>query len=107
MRLLLDENLPMRLRKELPGQEVFTVNYMGWAGKKNGELLALMLQEGFDVLITFDKNLQFQQNFEKYPITVLVLTAEGNDYLTLKPLMPLVLEMLEGEVLAPGPFIIQ
>ncbi|MBC7774542.1 MAG: DUF5615 family PIN-like protein [Phycisphaerae bacterium] len=107
MRLLLDENLPMRLRKELPGHEAFTVNYMGWSGKKNGELLALMLQEGFEVLITFDKNLQFQQNFDKYPITVIVLSAEGNDYLTLKPFMPDVLEMLEGGNLAPGPHLIQ
>ena len=66
-----------------------------------------MLQEGFEVLITFDKNLQFQQNFDKYPITVLVLSAEGNDYLTLKPFMPVVLEMLEQGRIAPGPFVIQ
>ena len=107
MRLLLDENLPMRLRKELPAHDVFTVIYMGWAGKKNGELLSLMLQEGFDALITFDKNLQHQQNFEKYPITVFVLCAEGNDYFTLKPLMPLIGELLEEGKLPPGPIIVQ
>ena len=107
MRLLLDENLPKRLRNDLSDYDVFTVRYMGWAGKKNGELIALMMQEGFDVLLTFDKNLEHQQNFNKYPITVLVLLAESNDYLSLKPLMPLVIETLEKGALSAGAIAIQ
>ncbi len=107
MRLLLDENLPKRLRDDLSDYDVFTVRYMGWAGKKNGELMALMIQEGFEVLLTFDKNLEHQQNFNKYPITVLVLSAEANDYLSLKPLMPLVIQILEKGDLSAGAIAIQ
>ena len=68
MKLLLDENLPKRLKKDFPEHEVYTVRDKGWNGKTNGALLALMLEDGFDVLLTFDKNLQHQQNFDKYPI---------------------------------------
>lgn len=60
MKLLLDENLPKKLKKDLSIHEVYTVHDMGWNSKKNGELLKLMLNKGFDVLLTFDKNLQFQ-----------------------------------------------
>lgn len=67
---------------------------MGWQSKKNGELLALMLAEGFDALITFDKNLRHQQNFAKYPIAVVVLNAFGNAFPFLEPLMPLMRERL-------------
>ena len=75
MKLLLDENLPKKLKRDLTIHEVYHVSDKGWQGKKNGELLALMLAEGFDALITIDKNLKFQQNFSKYPIPVLVLAA--------------------------------
>ena len=86
MRLLLDENLPKRLKQDFPGHEVYTVADKEWAGKKNGELLKLMLENDFAALMTFDKNLQHQQNFEKFPITVFVLTGENNTYDMLKPL---------------------
>ena len=58
MRVLLDENLPKRLKLDLPEYDVFTVRDMGWSGVKNGELLKLMLKNNFEILITFDKNLQ-------------------------------------------------
>ncbi len=80
MRILLDENLPKKLKREFPQHEIWTAREKGWNGKKNGELLALMLQDGIDVLLTFDKNLQHQQNFSKYPIVVIVLNAFSNDY---------------------------
>lgn len=57
MRLLLDENLPKRLKLDFPDHEIFTVRDKGWNGIKNGELLKLMLADGFDALLTFDKNL--------------------------------------------------
>lgn len=90
MKLLIDENLPKRLKQDFPEHEIFTVNDMGWNGKKNGELLQLMLSQDFEILLTFDRNLQYQQNFVKYPIAVYVLNAEDNSYLTLKPLVPLI-----------------
>jgi len=84
MKLLLDENLPKRLKSELPNHHVFTVADMNWNGKKNGELLTLLLENNFDAFITFDKNLQYQQNFNKYKLPVLVLNAKDNTYNTLK-----------------------
>jgi predicted nuclease of predicted toxin-antitoxin system len=88
MKLLLDENLPKRLKKDFADSEVFTVRDKGWNSKKNGELLESMLAENFNVLITFDQNLGHQQNFEKYPITVFVLIAENNTYQILSDLVP-------------------
>ena len=75
MKLLLDENLPNRLKVDFPNHEVVTVRDMGWNGIKNGPLLQLMIENGFHALLTFDKNLQHQQNFKKYTITVFVLSA--------------------------------
>lgn len=86
MKLLLDENLPRRLKQDFPEFEIFTVRDKVWNGLKNGDLLKLMLENDFSVLMTFDKNLQHQQNFEKYPIAVFVLTAESNQYKHLHPL---------------------
>ncbi|MBV6438891.1 MAG: hypothetical protein DYG98_19275 [Haliscomenobacteraceae bacterium CHB4] len=106
MKLLLDENLPRRLKKDLHAYKIFTVRDMGWTGKKNGELLTLMLQNGFNVLLTFDRNLQHQQNFSKYPVAVFVLNAPGNDYGTLQPLMPLVISLLEQDTIQPGPVVV-
>ena len=82
MKLLLDENLPKKLKQHFAEYEIFTVRDKGWNGVKNGELIKLMLEENFEVLLTFDKNLQFQQNFEKYPLKVFVLTAINNQYKT-------------------------
>jgi len=101
MKLLLDENLPKRLKTDLTGHEVYTVRDKSWNGIKNGELLKLMLVDGFEVLLTFDKNLQYQQNFIKYSIPVLVLNARDNTYLTLSQLVPRLLQILTTD-LPPG-----
>jgi predicted nuclease of predicted toxin-antitoxin system len=61
MRLLLDESLPSRLRRSLPGHAVATVVEMGCGGVKNGRLLALASQQ-FDAFLTADKNLPYQRN---------------------------------------------
>jgi predicted nuclease of predicted toxin-antitoxin system len=84
MKLLLDENLPKRLKLDFINHIVFTVRDMGWNGKKNGELMELLIANKFDALLTFDKNLQFLQNFEKYKLPVIVLSASDNTYFTLK-----------------------
>jgi len=95
MKLLLDENLPKRLKLDFPEYEIFTVADQKWNGVKNGKLLKLMLENDFDVHFTFDKNLQFQQNFLKYPIAVLVLNAKDNSYSTLSSLAPVIKNILK------------
>ena len=107
MRLLLDENLPKRLKLDFPDHEVFTVRDKNWNGIKNGELLRRMLADGFHALQTFDKNLQYQQNFEKYTLTVFVLSAELNQYSVLTKLFAQVTTILAGEALPTGPVIIR
>jgi predicted nuclease of predicted toxin-antitoxin system len=88
MKLLLDENLPHQLRRELPGHDCFTVAYMGWAGIENGELLALAASEGFEALITKDADLQYEQNLKDPPMAVVVLRAASNDLDDIRPLLP-------------------
>jgi predicted nuclease of predicted toxin-antitoxin system len=105
MRLLLDENLLKRLKLDFPEHEIYTVNDKGWNGKKNGELMKLLIAENFNALFTFDKNLQYQQNFKKYAIPVLVLNATDNTYLTLSKLVPKIKEALNGPLI-PGPTIL-
>ena len=87
MKLLLDECIDRRFARELPGHFVKTVPQMGWATIKNGELLALAENE-FDVFITVDRNLPFQQNLSKFNVAVLVLQADSNRLTDLKPLAP-------------------
>ncbi len=106
MRLLLDENLPKRLILDFPGHEVFTARYLGWNGLQNGALLQKMLEDGFDALLTFDKNIQHQQNFSKYTLTVFVLIALNTSYEELTKLSPAVRAHLEQEILPVGPVII-
>ncbi len=105
MKLLLDENLPRQLKKDLSDHIVYTVTEMGWKGKENGELLSLLVENDFDVFLTGDKNLQHQQNFRTYPIPVLVLNALFITYPKLKPLVPKILETLKTDM-PPGPTII-
>ena len=93
MRLLLDECIDRRLARDLVGHEVRTVPQMGWAGIKNGALLTRAEKE-FDVFITVDRNLSFQQNLPKFDITVLVLHAPSNRLADLRPLAPKILSIL-------------
>jgi predicted nuclease of predicted toxin-antitoxin system len=107
MRLLLDENLPKRLKKDFPNQKIYTVRDKGWNGIKNGQLLQLMSEEDFNALLTFDKNLQHQHNFQKYTFTIFVLSALNNTYIELTKLSPKVHEYLSQETLPLGPIIIK
>jgi predicted nuclease of predicted toxin-antitoxin system len=74
MRILIDECLDWRLGRALTGHDCVSVQKMGWGGIKNGRLLALA-QEEFDVFLTADRNLSFQQNTTKFQIAVVVLVA--------------------------------
>jgi hypothetical protein len=87
MRILLDESPPTELRDELPQHAVRSVQEMGWTALKNGELLRRAVEQ-FDVFVTADQNLQYQQNLQVLPIAVAVLVAKSNRMQSLKPLVP-------------------
>lgn len=102
MKVLLDECVPRKLRRELAEHEVITVTERGWSGVKNGELLALAEAE-FDVFLTVDQNLKYQQNLEAFNIGIILLVARNN---RLKGLLPLVSEVKTAlEKIAAGDFI--
>ena len=93
MKVLLDECVPRKLRRELPNHEILTVTERGWSGLKNGNLLALAAFE-FDVFLTVDQNLKYQQNLKNFNIAIILLVARNNRFKTLLPLMPEVREAL-------------
>jgi len=93
VRVLLDECLPRGLKRELPGHDVRTAPEMGWASKRNGELLQLAQRE-FDVFLTVDRNLPHQQNLASFDIAIVVLVARSNRFDDLRPLMNTVRESL-------------
>jgi len=72
VRILLDQGTPAPLRRALTGHSVATVYEKGWATLTNGELLAAA-EEPFDVLVTTDKNLRYQQNLAERRLAILVL----------------------------------
>ena len=99
MRVLLDECMPRKLKSQFTGHDVRTVPELGWASKKNGELLQLAAGR-FDVLITVDRNFTYQQNLSGLSIAVVSLTARSNRLPELLPLMPEVRRVLLG--IRPG-----
>jgi PIN like domain len=86
MRVLLDECVPRALGRELAGHDVTTVAEASWAGVKNGELLQLAAKQ-FDLLLTIDRNLEYQQNFAGLALAVIVIHAPSNDVAVLRPMM--------------------
>jgi hypothetical protein len=97
---LIDECLDWRLARGLPGHDVASVPRLGWNGIKNGRLLAMMTEAGFEVLITGDRNLQFQQHIAAGLIAVIVLQASSTKLVDTLPLMSQVLLVLP--TLKPG-----
>ena len=75
MKILLDECVTKKLKANLKEFEVFTVFELGWGGVKNGKLLTLCVENNFDVFLTIDKNLNYQQNISKYKIAVVVFNS--------------------------------
>jgi predicted nuclease of predicted toxin-antitoxin system len=94
MKILLDECIDRRLAREFTGYEIETVPQMGWAGIKDRELLVLAAAV-FDVFITADRNLSFQQNLSQFNLSLIVLQAQSNRLADLKPLVPKILEILD------------
>ncbi|MCL5801205.1 MAG: DUF5615 family PIN-like protein [Gammaproteobacteria bacterium] len=106
MKILVDECIDRRFAKLISGHFVRTVPQMGWATIKNGELLTLA-EEDFDVFVTVDRNLSFQQNLPKFSVAVVILQAQSN---SLKDLQPLAFKLMEkltslkpGELVFIGP----
>lgn len=95
MRILLDESLPSELALEFPGHDVRTVQGAGWSGMKNGDLLR-RAADRFDVFVTADQNLQYQQNLSALPVTIVVLVAKSNRIEDLRPLAPQLLACLKN-----------
>ncbi len=95
---LLDENLPIKLKYRLQDIcEIYTVNDKGWNALENGSLLAVMEKDGFDYLITSDKNLQHQQNLIKYSICFIILNVMNNNYETILPLVEKIKKVLTSK----------
>ena len=88
MKVLLDECVDRRLKSHLPTHEVYTVTDMQWDGLKNGLLMSAAIGEGFDMLLTIDKNLEFQQNLKKHNIIVAVFEVKQNSVKLFEPLIP-------------------
>ncbi len=85
MKILLDENLPKQLKADFgPDHDVKTVRDMGWLGKKNGELLGLIVFNGFDFFVTLDKNLRYQQNLDRIELKIFLLLTVNNRRETLQ-----------------------
>jgi hypothetical protein len=104
VRLLLDECIDWRLSREIAGHEVKTARQMGWTAIRNGELLALAAKE-FDVFVTVDRNLTFQQNLGTYPITVMVPRARTNRLADLRLLVPELLAALQSACAGAAVFV--
>lgn len=89
MKILLDENLPKKLKFGFDARhQVSAVRDLGWVGKKNGELLSLMTLNGFEGFITVDKNLANQQNLTRFSIRVFVLNVKNSKIQTLNLFLP-------------------
>lgn len=88
MKILIDESLSEDLKKEFSDFDVFTVNDMKWNSKKNGELLSLMVENSFDIFVTLDKNLKYQQNLKKFPLKIFCFRVNDSKLETIMPLIP-------------------
>jgi len=100
MRILIDECLNWRLGRALTGHFAVSAQKMGWRGVKNGRLLTLAVENGFDVFLTGDRNLAFQQDTTEFSLAIVVLEAEGIQLHHTLPLMRKVLALLP--TLQPG-----
>ena len=101
-RILLDENLPRKLRRELSGFDVRTVQEEGWTSFSNGRLLSLA-QQSFDALLTADRRLEFQQNLPQFEIGVVVIITRDLRFRTIRtavaPIREALMAVSNGQVI--------
>ena len=95
MKVFLDECINWRLARDLVGHDVKTAQQMGWTAIRNGALLAFASQH-FDVFVTLDRNLSFQQKLDSFSIAVVVLKARTSRLIDLKPLIPDLLTAIQS-----------
>jgi predicted nuclease of predicted toxin-antitoxin system len=88
MKILIDECVPRKLKYSLPDHEFHTVPEAGLAGKKNGSLLDLAESAGFEIFVTMDKGLEYEQNLAGRSMAILILRAKSNRLADLLPLAP-------------------
>jgi hypothetical protein len=100
-KVLLDENLPVKIKYRLQDVcEIYTVSDKRWNSLENGDLISAMQGDFFDYLVTSDKNLQYQQNLNKYTIGFIILNIADNNYETILPMLEKVKEILSNEIKA-------
>jgi len=100
MLTLIDECIPKNFAALLVGHEVYTVAQRGWAGKKNGDLLALAVNAKFDAFLTIDQNLSYQQNLKGSHLRIITTSTHSSHLSALRPLVPRVLKALQDT--SPG-----
>jgi hypothetical protein len=96
VKVLLDEDLPHKLRLAIPNHDVSTVSYLGWKGLKNGRLLRATADAGFEVLVTADKKMSKQQNIKGRALAVVVLSTL--DWEIMKPHLGVIVAAIDGAV---------
>lgn len=94
MKVLLVENLPHKLRTLLQPHECFTVSFMGWKGIDNGELLREAAAAGFDALISNDRGLEYEQNRQALPLSVIVMLPKDNRLKSIEAFVPALVSTL-------------
>jgi hypothetical protein len=100
MKVLLDECVNSKLAKRISGHVVSTVTRQHWNGIKNGQLLTRAVDAGFQVFVTIDKSLSFQNHIASFPVAVVVMGLPSNALEDLLPLLPQLLEVLAKPI--PG-----
>jgi hypothetical protein len=100
MRILIDECIDERFRNSLPGHDCQTARYAGLAGLKNGELLMAAETARFDVFLTADQGIEYQQNLVARKIAIIIFRAKSNRLKDLLPLVPACLARIDS--IQPG-----
>ena len=98
MKILLDECVTKRLKNHLTEFNIFTIRELNLSGIKNGKLMTYCVENNFDLLLTIDKNLMYQQNLDKYPVTIAVLncfTSKNEELITFLPSFKLQVDKLQ------------
>ena len=94
MKILLDECLPRKVKTFFSDYSAYTVMEMGWSGLLNGALMRNAIENDFDIFITADKNLRYQQNISEYNISIILLSVFKNTFEGIKPLIPELIRIL-------------
>jgi predicted nuclease of predicted toxin-antitoxin system len=93
--VLIDESLPKPIRRDLAGHRAFTVQQQGWSKTKNGALLRIAESAGFEVFLTADQSLQYQQNLHESKLRIIVFAAVSNRFEHIRPLLTQAMEALQ------------